>query len=32
MTKPLPETLTLDGGLHAAYYMADEYVALEREH
>jgi hypothetical protein len=31
MTESLPETLTLDEAFRAAYYMADEYVALERE-
>ena len=31
MSESLPETLTLDEAFRAAYYMADQYVALERE-
>lgn len=31
MSESLPETLTLDEDFRAAYYMADQYVALERE-
>ena len=29
--EPLPETLTLDDAFRAAFFIADQYMALERE-
>lgn len=29
--EPIPETLTLEQAFRAAFFMADQYVALERE-